>query len=69
MIATVGSLNADLVVPVSHRPLPGERRRSAGQGLVRGHRTAGTVNVVAGVTFATLAAFLLQDALTRAIAA
>ncbi|MBM7167680.1 LysE family translocator [Streptomyces sp. G44] len=40
-----------------------------GQGLVRGHRTAVTVNVVAGVTFATLAAFLLQDALTAATAA
>lgn len=33
-----------------------------GQGLLRGRRTAATVNVIAGITFAALAAFLLQDA-------
>ncbi|MFF0013344.1 LysE family translocator [Streptomyces sp. NPDC005374] len=38
-----------------------------GQGLVRGRRTAVTVNMVAGVTFAVLAAFLLEDALTAAL--
>jgi threonine/homoserine/homoserine lactone efflux protein len=39
-----------------------------GQGLVRGRRTGVTVNLVAGATFAALAAFLLQDALTAATA-
>jgi threonine/homoserine/homoserine lactone efflux protein len=38
-----------------------------GQGLVRGRRTAVTVNLVAGFTFAVLAAFLLEDALTAAM--
>ncbi|MEU6393025.1 LysE family translocator [Streptomyces sp. NPDC046939] len=39
-----------------------------GQGLVRGRRTAVTVNTIAGVTFAALAAFLLQEAATTAMA-
>ncbi|MFD4631147.1 LysE family translocator [Streptomyces sp. NPDC058284] len=39
-----------------------------GQGLVRGRRTAVAVNTVAGVTFAVLAVFLLEDALTAAVA-
>ncbi|MFI7385584.1 LysE family translocator [Streptomyces sp. NPDC049813] len=39
-----------------------------GQGLLRGRRTAAAVNAVAGATFAALAAFLLQDALSAALA-
>ncbi|GAA2332738.1 LysE family translocator [Streptomyces kunmingensis] len=39
-----------------------------GRQLLRGPRTAMTVNVVTGTTFAVLATFLLQDALTTAVA-
>ncbi|MFF4486288.1 acyl carrier protein [Streptomyces sp. NPDC001544] len=39
-----------------------------GRGLARGRRTSVTVNLVAGVTFAVLGAFLLEDALTAAMA-
>ncbi|MEU6994575.1 LysE family translocator [Streptomyces sp. NPDC046465] len=38
-----------------------------GQGLVRGRRTAVTVNLAAGVTFAALAALLLEDVLAAAV--
>ncbi|MGW6270125.1 LysE family translocator [Streptomyces sp. NPDC055060] len=39
-----------------------------GQGLMRGHRSTVMVNCVVGITFATLAAFLLKDALAPVIA-
>ncbi|MEU1371657.1 LysE family translocator [Streptomyces sp. NPDC005803] len=38
-----------------------------GQGLAQGRRTAAVVNLVAGVTFVALAAFLLTDALRTAM--